>query len=377
MKIVFIVSFPFPYGDASSIRALNLCKLIKAAGHDIHVISDYESENAKDADLYCTHEACMSKKVGLLERKVIPQNSLKALMLYCSNNKVDAILMNARYERYNLIMNFCKKNNIKLYVENCEWYNSSSFKLRHLDIRYYRNQHMIKHGFKYADGFISISRLLDAHNKSFGKKSVRIPTIMDVKSVNYKINKNNEKLKIIYTGNPGKKKEYLLPIFKVLAQNRELSDNLEFHIYGPNVKQILRNIKNKSLLKKTSGTIFIHGKVSQLLIPTIMSEADFLMFLRPYIRSSNAGFPTKFGECLATGTPAITNNTGDIELYLSDGQNGLLLKNNSVSEVENALKRVIMMSKSEKETMNLKARKTAEEHFDYLNYIDDIKYLFE
>ena len=56
MKIVFIVGCKFPYGDASSVRAMNLCKVFKEAGHDIHVISDFPSEKAAGNVDICSYE---------------------------------------------------------------------------------------------------------------------------------------------------------------------------------------------------------------------------------------------------------------------------------------------------------------------------------
>lgn len=376
MNIVFIVSVVFPYGDAASIRALNICKLLKKAGNTVHVISDYQSEDSEDANEFCTHEYCSEKKMTFLKRHKVVKTCISKLKEYCKNNKVDAILMNARYERFNSISRFCKKNNIKLFVSNTEWFNCTSFKLRYLDIRYYRNQKMIKRDFKKADGFISISRLLDKHNKDFGKKSVRIPTIMDTDLIDYNIEKNNSKIKFIYTGKPGRKKEMLKPIFEFCAKNPQLSEKIEFHIYGPNLKQVKDNIRNKKLISLTKDIIFIHGKVKQQLMPEIMKNADFLVFLRPYIRSSNAGFPTKFGESMAAATPVITNNTGDIELYLKDGVNGFLMNDYSINELNRIINIILSTSSEKKKKMCYEARKTAEEAFNYKNYINEIKYLF-
>ena len=43
MNIVFAVCFPFPYGSASSMRARNIYKLLELAGHNVHVIADYNT----------------------------------------------------------------------------------------------------------------------------------------------------------------------------------------------------------------------------------------------------------------------------------------------------------------------------------------------
>lgn len=72
-------------------------------------------------------------------------------------------------------------------------------------------------------------------------------------------------------------------------------------------------------------------------------EADFSIFVRPDRRSSHAGFPTKLAESLAAGTPVITNNTGDIGLYLKDGENGFLLKDGTQKSVKDVLDKLIQI----------------------------------
>lgn len=378
MNVLFIVNFPFPYGDASSIRAYNLCKLLKCAGNNIHVISDFPSKGSNgDVDKICTFEHCVDQKQPFLKRKKVINTCLSKICRYIDENHVDVILTNARYDRFHKIAKICKKSNIKLIVENCEWYHYSSFKLKRLDPRYYKNQKMIRSEFSSADGFISISRLLDEHNKSFGKKSVRIPTIMDVTNMDYKLNLNNKKIKIIYTGNPGHSKEFLKPVFEVFDKNRYFENYFEFHIYGPDRQAVAVNIQNDQLLSNKSQSIVIHGKVPQKEMPEIMKNADFLLFMRPDRRSSNAGFPTKFGESMTAGTPVITNNTGDIGLYLKNGENGFLLNDTTPEEVKRVFDEIINLSKNKRESMRLCARKTAEKHFDYRKYISQIQFLLE
>lgn len=378
MNILFIVNFPFPYGEASSIRAYNLCKLLKSAGHNIHVISDFPSKvSNEDANEICTFEHCIENKQPFLKRKKVVNICLNKIKDYIENNHVDVILTNARYDRFYKISKICKNRKIKLIVENCEWYHYSSFKLKLLDPRYYKNQKMIKYEFRSADGFISISRLLDEHNKSFGKKSVRIPTIMDVANMNYNLESNNKKIRIIYTGNPGRSKEFLRPIIEVFDKYRYIQDNFEFHIYGPDRKAVALNLKDEELLNNINESVVIHGKVSQNIMPEIMKNADYLLFIRPNRKSSNAGFPTKFGESMAVGTPVITNNTGDIGLYLKNGENGFLLNDITQEEVRRAFDEIMDLSENERKSLRACARKTAEKNFDYREYIEKMKYLLE
>lgn len=376
MNIVFLVAFPFPYGEASSIRALNICKLLSYAGHSVHVISDFLSSNAYEADSICTYEGCLLSQPPIYKRFIRPKASMDALINYCNKHKVDCVLANARSDRFFSLASYCNKKNIPLFIENCEWYDISSFKLGVFDWRYYRNQRMLQEGFKKVDGFISISRFLNEHNSSYGKKTVRIPTIMDTSKVVYSYENHNKKLTLVYTGNPGTSKEYLAPIITALSEDEVLKRSVEFHIYGPSIKTVIKNIHDSKLLQKAGDSVIVHGKIEQQKMPIIMCEADYLVFVRPNRRSSNAGFPTKFGESMAAGTPVITNDTGDISLYLKDGVNGFLLNDGNCEDVKRILYRALDMHDEEKYEMRINARKTAENSFDYKVYKETVDILF-
>ena len=71
------------------------------------------------------------------------KTNINRIIDYCKRERVDAILMNARYDRFYPIANICKKKAIPLYVESCEWYHFSNFKMKFLDYRYWLNQQMI------------------------------------------------------------------------------------------------------------------------------------------------------------------------------------------------------------------------------------------
>ncbi|MBO5105937.1 MAG: glycosyltransferase family 4 protein [Clostridia bacterium] len=372
MNIVFLVVCRFPYGDASSVRAVNICRLLKQTGHNIHVIGDYPSEENEKLD-FCTYEIVLNNNNSFFKRQSAGKKSVAKLREYCKNSKVDAVLMNARYDRFNIVSDFCKKHNIKLLVENCEWYHNSSFKLGKFDLRFWRNQHMIKNDFKKADGFISISSFLDNHNKNFAM-SVRIPTILDVKECEFSLSTNNKKLQIVYTGSPGKSKEFLKPVCEVLSNDPMLREKITFNIYGPSYKNVLINVGNEHILKECGNSVIVHGRVPQNEIQKILMEADYLLFLRPKRRSSDAGFPTKLGESFAVGTPVITNNTGDIGLYLKDGENGYLLKNMDYDSIRDVLYRALDYKKNSP-NMRKNARITAENYFDFRIYENQINQL--
>lgn len=378
MNIIFFVDSPFPFGNASSMRTRSLFKLFEIAGHNIHVICDYDTVTNSDECNEYSYEAIFDNNISFVKRQIAPYKSVRALKLYCKNTKIDCIVANARYDRVNKVAAFCRKEKIKLIIENCEWHHSDSFKLGRLDPRFYRNEKMMRYDLKKTDGFISISRLLHEHNESFGKKSVRIPTILDVENTPYSDTTSNEKITIAYTGSPGRGKEYLLPPIKALAENEKLQEKIEFHIYGPTYDAVLKNIgNNEELLKMAGESVFIHGQIPQNEVQEVLTKADYLLFLRPDRCSSHAGFPTKLGESFSVGTPVIANDTGDLSLYINSGNNGFLLNTYDDNEIKSVFEKIITLNEKEYCNLRSNARKTAEESFDYRKYVEEVNLLFD
>ena len=355
ITVLFIVGASFPTGSATSSRALNLVRLLKYIGCKVHVIADCLSDYSYDLNI-CSFEGVdnnFDKPIGVL--------SFEKAQEYCKKNKVDIILMNAKSDRYNLFANYCNTNSIKLVVENCEWYDYSNYKLGKKDTDFLLNEEMLNNGFRKADGFISITRLLHNHNRELGKTSIRIPTILDVKNTISRIEPNKGKIKLIYTGRPGKSKELLLPVIQALLSETKFLNNIEFHIYGPDILHVLYNINFKILtLFRARKCVHIHGFVKQEEIVPLIRNADYQIFLRPDRKSSNAGFPTKLAESMSVGTPVITNDTGDIGLYLKDGVNGFLLSDSTSEEVAAVYSKIMEISFDERKNQRAACRKTSE-----------------
>lgn len=367
ITVLFIVGTSFPSGSASSSRALNLVRLLKSVGCKVHVIADHISNTKQNLDV------CSFERIENKPNKPVGVLSFEKAKEYCKKNKVDIVLMNAKSDRFNLFANYCNMNNIKLIVENCEWYDYSNYKLGKKDPDFLLNEEMLNNGFRKADGFISISRLLHNYNIGLKKLSIRIPTILDVKNTIARIEPNKGKIKLIYTGRPGKSKELLLPIIQALLSEPKFYNNIEFHIYGPDLLHVLYNINFKILtLFQARKCVHIHGFVKQEEILSLIRNADYQIFLRPDRKSSNAGFPTKLAESMSVGTPVITNDTGDISLYLKDSINGFMLNDNTAEDVAAVCSKIMKISFDERKHQRCACKKTSEDSFDYRIYKDSI-----
>lgn len=384
MNILFLVNSYFPYGVAFSSRAVAFCALLKTAGHDVHVITMRSKvENTHSGENYsyngCTYECATEKPEKSIESFIPNPQFIPCIKRYIETHSVDVAITSSCPLYFKKLLKLFRERKIPLILEQCEWYDSSNYTLGKFDPRYVRSSRYMNGLYCKADGIIAISRLLEKHYQERGVNTIRIPTILDVENSPYRIERNdNQKKVVVYTGSPGKSKEYLRPMIEVLATSKVLREKIEFHIYGPSEKVVLENIDGAhSLLDKAKGAVFIHGRVPQEQIQEILLNADYQIFLRPSRQSSNAGFPTKLGESMAVGTPIISNKTGDISLYVKDGINGFLLEDTSDVTVYEKMIEILRLTKEDEQDIRFNAREVAEKAFDSITYIPHVASLIK
>lgn len=381
MNAIFVMSTPFPYGQAFSSRARNLTKLLCACGYHVHIISPKSAREENADELagvnYSVTHINDPKSVLSLSGIGTAKPYMNAVNAYLAENKVDLIVSSSMVFVSGHLLNLAKKLQVPYIVEQCEWYDYSTFKYGKINPYYREHIRMIEKKNRNVSGIIAISRLFEQHYSFQGVPTIRIPTILDVKNTEYRIKRNKNKLDDVYhiafAGSLGKGKEKMKPVFKALTKINQSRRNIIFDIYGPNERELLTNIDgDDNLWNQVQPYISIHGRIPQTEVENVVRDADFTIFTRPIRRSSNAGFPTKFAESMAVGTPVITNDTGDISLYLKNGVNGFLLGNGGEEEILSIFETMISFSSERYDDMRKNARSTAERNFSYSSYIAEM-----
>lgn len=377
MNAVLIISATFPYGEAFSSRARYLSLLLNSIGYNVHVIAPIDNKQK---------ETTMNNGRITIQRVRDPKNVfslsgfgtykpyMSALLKYSKSNNIDIIISSSMVFVADYIMDYAKKNDIPYIIEQCEWYDSSTFKGGRINPYYMEHIRRIEKKNKDLDGVIAISRLFFEHYSKQGLNCVRIPTILDKQEIVPRIDiVTKDYLKLVFAGSLGKGKEMLKPIFEALFRANSESKRIVLDIYGPTESQVLENIGGDTeLLMRVKDYVIIHGRVPQADIENLVRNADFSIFIRPNRRSSNAGFPTKFAESMMVGTPVITNNTGDVSLYLENGSNGYLVGDNVTESLYHIFVQIINSSSEEYINLRKAARITAEKYFDYRSYSNQI-----
>lgn len=375
MLILFVVNCSFPYGNAYSSRSRHIAKLLVECGHEVHVISPKADpgsiKNLNIGDRISTEYIYAPSNVLTLSGIGTAKPYIKAIKDYCRSRKPDIILSNNMNFVTEPIRRYAHKNGIKYIVEQCEWFDHSTFKYGRLNPAYI--QHILQTEFlnKKVDGVIAISRLLEKHYNKLGLKTIRIPTILDADEVIPRLHvEKHSGIRLVFAGSLGKGKETLRPIIEEIISRQDRSIFLD--IYGPSTKEIIINVGGEEkIIKEAGDNVRIHGRIPQEEIESVVRSADYSIFIRPNRRSSDAGFPTKLAESMMVGTPVISNDTGDIGLYVKDDKSGFCITESQ--QLSRIFDSILLQDENRSDSIRAFTRKCAEKNFDYKRYAQSME----
>ena len=221
------------------------------------------------------------------------------------------------------------------------------------------------------DWIIAISRFLENFYKN-KIKTIYIPPLVNKNEDKWRTednlsNKNEDKvLHLIYAGSPGKNKDQIDKILRVLYKSN--FSNFQLNLIGFTKDEFLKKYPQEiDTITKLSSKIIFFGRIPHLEVLKILKRSDFSIFFREINRVTMAGFPTKFSESISCGVPVITTKTSDLSDYLQEGINGFWLE----EDVENSINK-ILKNKNLKEMK----RNINQETFNFINYIKEFKKLF-
>lgn len=258
------------------------------------------------------------------------------------------------------VIRYCHQHDIKVVGDITEWYMPTSL-LKKIDTALrmrWSNNHL--------DGIIAISKYLKNYYKDFN--TIQVPPIIDTDESKWKQELNDDypdKIKLIYAGQPSFSKDRL--DFIVNGISKIPHNNLMFNVVGITKEQYIEIFGDKNDIYNLP--IKFHGRLPHNDTVKLLMESDFQIFFRPNLRVNNAGFPTKFVEAMTAGVPVIMNRISNVDDYLIDGFNGIMIDNPVEDEIHQALKRVAEFSKEE---VNMIRSNCNRQNFDYHNFSNEL-----
>lgn len=370
--VVYAGPFNFPDGGAAARRIYANCQTFREVGYDVVVLSGQLSTQSIS---YYNGIKIISLNERLYEG--LPRY-LKHFMYFSAGEKAVewldsqevkpvAVVVYSGYSPYLLrLIPWCRKNSVKIIFDAVEWYDAPNSILQYL-LPYYLNiEFAMRFLLHKCDGLILISSYLKKYYDKGSSIKILVPPTIDCDNTTYRLDcKKSGVTKFVYAGTPGKKDSIEL-IVRSICSAKDQGFNVKLDLAGVTFEQLEKYPKVRELDKKTLNEVVrCHGYVSHNLALNLVRESDFSIIIRPNIRSVEAGFPTKFVESLAVGTPVIANLTSDLGAYLTDGFNGYVLDIGKENDIYRCIESACMLGKSKLYDMRVNARNTAVSCFDY------------
>ena len=376
MYVLMVTPNEFPNGDAGSLRDESFAKIYNELGYTPVIICKNRTERTgtyngiRFISIFRRADSLIKK----INRYLQYTKDLKIALTALENEmgKPSLIhLYDATPKAISYIKKYARTNDIQLIHDSVEWYSPCEFKLKSFDKAYILkdrlNRVIINKQFK----VIAISSYLQNHFEQRGIETVRIPVILDVISENVS-HYRGETIKFVYAGSP-LAKDHLVELVRAFSSlSAEDQTKVQFDIYGINKKQLI----DLTGQNEVPMVIKVHGRVSRGEIIAALLNSDFSVLLRPSEeRYTKAGFPTKAVEAMSHGVVMLCNLTSDLNKYLVDGQNAVIIKECTEESALSAIKRILLLSRKEINDMKMRARETAEINFDYRNYYGVVRKL--
>ena len=382
-KDFFVITFDkYPDGDAGSIRTHSLALIIKNLGYNPIVIGmgpyTHKEVLKDDGISYCSLRGKYNNKLSKLLGILLFKFSVFSIMKKNGFDNIGGIMFvsggNGLLKRLKkLSLNY----EIPLLYDCVEWYSPSEFGNGEKNYLYKSNNLINSSTVDENVRVIAISSYLKRYYDSKNIRASRIPVILDVSSIEYCCNKDNDIVNVVYAGMPGNKDKLYEFVTAICEMHDQVVEKLKFHIVGMTSEQYE---KQYGRIPDSIGneTVSFLGRIPHYEAIEYVRNADFSVLLRDgKERFATAGFPTKAVESMSLGTPLLCNLTSDLGMYLLDGENCIVINDYSVEECKKAIIRILSMSKEQMIAMKKSARKCAEENFDYSLYEDSLRQLLE
>ena len=377
-KAIIITENKYPSGDAGAVRQHSFAKMFESIGFNVIVVGYGEATNGKfceyDGIKYISFRAKSKKNfVRLINRVLFGLHTIAFL----HRNAVDAdviMVVDTLPYAFKLIKRFADARGITLIHDSVEWYSEEEFPNGSNNIQYKlkekTNTSIIGKGWR----VVAISQCLYEHFSRTSDKVIRIPVVMDIANIEYSKSTNNTKVKFVYAGSPGLKDNLkeIVEGFSLLSKKQ--LQQVELHIVGISKHQLVDMCGiDVKMMEMLDDSLIVYGRLTRDETLQKIRDADYSVLLRQaQLRYAKAGFPTKIVESLACGTPPMCNISSDLSDYLQDGENAVIIEGQTPQDVKDAIIKALLYKEKDIDLRTV-ARKTAENYFDYNQYIDVFK----
>ncbi|TWU18992.1 glycosyltransferase [Allorhodopirellula heiligendammensis] len=391
-KILYTGMFRFPDGDAGAARVLGIGKALRDAGHEVFFAGGEASERAEDCIGSNTYQYQGFPYRSMQETVSANRSPIGRFHHFIGqgNRTLEWIATNREFSPDMIISyhgtaafltklkSYCQSNRIALASDNTEWQNAFQLPGGVLGPPYWSQELRQRRVMPKIGNVIAISSYLRNYFKKRKCNVVQVPPLVDLEEAKWNWGNATEKvqqldsLRLVYAGSPGRK-DSISSILSGIADARQHGLDVTVDFLGPSELELASAVgSDLQRFSNLDEAVRCFGRIPQSLIPFELSKRDATILVRPDMRYAHAGFPTKVVESLASGLPVFTNRTSDIDAYVQDGKDAVLLNDATAMSVVGAIYKWFGWSSEQRDSMRRSARCTARELFDYRSHVDGL-----
>lgn len=334
--VIFGDYFTFPEGTASTNRVYTYAKGFIENGIPVHVIcfrNDYlASFNGQTEGINYYHPFGQTKRnrYFVVRRWQKFLKYIKAFNLLKKINEANRIIAIQVYTEDILTQLFsfvlAKTCKTKLLIERSE-HPLRNFQSNHLNK--FAGNLKVAIETRLYDGIFCISKfLIDFYDKrGFRRERIcLVPSTVDTGRFNHHFSPPLTFNYILYVGSLTIQKDGVNILIDSFARISDKYPELRLVLIGEadTLKEEMMLKGLVSSLKIDSERVVFLGKLPRNDIPAYLYNAEILALARPQNIISDAGFPSKLTEYLATGKPVVVTRVGEIPVYLQDNETAFL-----------------------------------------------------
>mgnify|MGYP000170318751 FL=1 len=389
MKKILYVGQIAIEGSASCTHVRNRARFFNNIGYEVYGLSECpknECDKVEDTDflkyVYMKpfHGKGKVRGAGWIADQFLGIHTYNEIIRALKFISPDIIIL---YELNSIVVEeriraYCKKHNIRLIIEVTEWMEVENRKEIATRGIVWQKDIQKRYIDKRCGNIIAISEFLYEHYRNQGCNVIKLPPLVYDFADKDQIFRDRDvvklhQVKLVFAGTTDFK-DYLEPMLKAIRKINNNEIKIIFDVVGPSPDAI------ESMLECSSPTqygINCYGRLSHENTLSIVRKADFSVLMRENKRYAKAGVSTKFVEAMSLAVPSICTAVGGTDAFVSDGVDGILIKDNSVHEVLDKLVQIVNMDSSKILQMKLNALNTAKQVFSEGQYYNVAKCFLE
>lgn len=387
-KILYIGQIAIE-GSASCTHIRNRARFFNNIGYEVYGLSECpknECDKVEDTDflkyVYMKpfHGKGKVRGAGWIADQFLGIHTYNEIIRALKFISPDIIIL---YELNSIVVEeriraYCKKHNIRLIIEVTEWMEVENRKEIATRGIVWQKDIQKRYIDKRCGNIIAISEFLYEHYRNQGCNVIKLPPLVYDFADKDQIFRDRDvvklhQVKLVFAGTTDFK-DYLEPMLKAIRKINNNEIKIIFDVVGPSPDAI------EGMLECSSPTqygINCYGRLSHENTLSIVRKADFSVLMRENKRYAKAGVSTKFVEAMSLAVPSICTAVGGTDAFVSDGVDGILIKDNSVHEVLDKLVQIVNMDSSKILQMKLNALNTAKQVFSEGQYYNVAKCFLE